>query len=384
MTVRTNRVLMTDGGGGRKTAAKKSFFSGLATTAKAAINAKKASAAKEPVGFMEKTAVSVPKAAATKTAAAAAAQIVPAVKNAAKTAGAAAKTAGEAAKSAGAAAKTTFPAAQSNTAAPTASEPAGGETLRVPTFESLFREMLERYAPETVAFTPIDEDVLRETIVEWLRPAYEQAIERRREQTARGNAELDADAWARGMGASTYVTDVKERALRSESRDVGELESDYASALAGHLYDALKSQQEQQVEVDRFNAEQQNLARERASDAALKLYETYLDAAQAQASSAAPAKSGTGSGGGTAIAKQAQKSVNDAAKAFVKAAKSGNTAQTAGIDLNTAISLIARLTPEERGDLYAGRGAYAQQYREILDGVGSDAFAALMRKYPAA
>ena len=101
----------------------------------------------------------------------------------------------------------------------------GGYSPDIPSFESLFQEMLKYYLPETVEFTPLDESVLSDTIKNWLRPAYEQAIAARRDQTERINAELDADAWSRGMGQSTYLSDVKERQYRGESRDVSALES---------------------------------------------------------------------------------------------------------------------------------------------------------------
>ena len=129
------------------------------------------------------------------------------------------------------------------------------QTTEQPTLESLFSEMLARYMPETVSYTPLDQDAIREMLIEWLRPAYEQAIQSRREQTKRSNAELDADAWARGMGTSTYVTDVKDRAYQNEARDVDALEGNYAATLAGQLYDAMQKQQEQALQVEQFNAE---------------------------------------------------------------------------------------------------------------------------------
>ena len=53
--------------------------------------------------------------------------------------------------------------------------------VQIPSLESLFQQMLTKYLPETVEFTPLREEVLSETIRNWLRPAYEQAIEARRD-----------------------------------------------------------------------------------------------------------------------------------------------------------------------------------------------------------
>ena len=246
----------------------------------------------------------------------------------------------------------------------------GSGSGATPSFESIFEEMLKRYLPETVSFTPLGEDVLRETISNWLRPAYEQAIRSRRERTERQNAELDADAWARGMGASTYVTDVKDRAFRSEAQDVSDLESDYVSALAGQLYDAMRAQQEQKIAVDQFNAEQINHARERAADEAQALYSAYL------------AAGGGGSG----------KGVQQTPGSFLEALLAGidpsqNSApqadDTAKVDYKTAANLLSRLSPEQRARLYAGDGEFARHNAEILAGIGQEAYEQLKKLFPA-
>ena len=237
----------------------------------------------------------------------------------------------------------------------------GGST---PSFETLFSEMLQTYLPETVSFEPLSEDVLRETIANWLRPAYDQAIRSREQRTERANAELDADAWARGMGASTYVTDVKDRAYRSEAQDVSNLESDYASQLAAELYDAMRAQQEQKLEVDRFNAEQINRAREKAAAAAQALYGSYRSSGSRSGSDT------SGEGGNLSIQ-----------DALLSAGQSMNGAE---VDYRTAANLLSRLTPEQRRQLYAGEGAYAAQNAELLHSLGRALYEQLMAMFPAA
>lgn len=256
--------------------------------------------------------------------------------------------------------------------------------VTAPTFESLFADMLSRYLPETVSYTPLNTEEIKSMLVEWLRPAYEQAIHRRREQTDRANAELDADAWARGMGSSTFVTDVKDRAFAREARDVDDLESDYASTLAGHLYDALKSGQEQKFAIDRFNAEQTNEARKAALDAAMTLYRVYQDAAAEEAALAV--RNAKSSGKSTVSA--AQKSAEEAAETYRTQANAAARQQVkqakSTVDLRMATNLIARMTPEQRAALYAGSdSAAAQQRREIIDGIGYSAYSALRQQYPA-
>ena len=244
----------------------------------------------------------------------------------------------------------------------------------IPSFESLFRKMLERYVPETVEFRPVSEDVLRDTISNWLRPAYEQAIQSRRERTERINAELDADAWSRGMGESTYLTDVKERQLRGEAQDVDTIESNYAATLAGELYNAIKSQQEQKIEVDRFNAEQINAAHRHAAEAAEALYQTYLNAAAA--------KTGGSSGSGGTAGKTTGGSGADWSDAFdVKTYLEGRIGKA---DYRTVVNLLSRMTSDERRQLYdRGNASYAKLRAEILNGIGAKKYAELMTQYPA-
>lgn len=252
-----------------------------------------------------------------------------------------------------------------------ASPGTGGSAPVIPSLESLFQEMLHHYVPETVAFTPLDEDVLSETIRNWLRPAYEQAIRSRREQTDRINAELDADAWSRGMGQSTYLTDVKERQYRGEQQDVDTLESDYASELAGHLYDAMKEQQKMKVDVDRFNAEQINHAREQAMDAARALYQAFLSGTGSAGGSHGGASHGAGTSGSTGDSLLSQ-----------LLAGSGNAQKT---DYRTVANMIARMAPAERARLYDRNDPkYLALRSEILWSIGANAFSELMGRFPGA
>ncbi|MBQ1631367.1 MAG: hypothetical protein II049_00935 [Clostridia bacterium] len=242
----------------------------------------------------------------------------------------------------------------------------------IPSLESLFEAMLSHYLPETVEFTPLDEDVLSETIRNWLRPAYEQAIQNRREQTDRINAELDADAWSRGMGQSTYLSDVKERQYRGEQRDVDALESGYASELAGHLYDAMKEQQKMQIDVDRFNAEQINHAREQAMDAAQALYKAFL--------SGAGGGGGGSHGGGSANADESEDTEESLLSLLLAGSENAHKS-----DYRTIANMVARMAPAERARLYnRDDPKYLALRSEILWSIGAGAFSELMGRYPGA
>ena len=268
-------------------------------------------------------------------------------------------------------------ASRSTAAVQTPSEPAASP--KTPTLEQLFSEMLTRYMPETVSYTPMDEETIRSMLIGLLRPAYEQAIANRKQQTARYNAELDADAWARGMGTSTYVTDVKDRAFTREADDVNALESNYAASLASHLYDAMQSQAEEKRQIDQFNADQINRAREQAANAANALYQSYLNAENTVSSKSTASASGKTK----KSAETTQKTADTAQKtAKTETADKQTENKTPAVTLEQSINLIARLSPQSRSDLYNGKGAYAQIHREITDSIGSAAFRKLMQEYP--
>lgn len=252
----------------------------------------------------------------------------------------------------------------------------GGEQTKptIPTIEELFEEMLKKYLPETVEYTPLSEEVLSETIRNWLRPAYEQAIQNRREQTGRINAELDADAWSRGMGQSTYLSDVKARQYRNESSDVDALESNYASTLAGHLYDAIKAQQEKKLEVDEFNAEAINRAREKAMEAARALYQAYLSGAQI---------SSRGRSGGTG-AKGTPGTEKGKGKSILGLVFENLPSDQPKMDYRTATSIVARMSPQERKRLFnLSDPAYRKLRGELVYSLGRDGFNRLKQDYPA-
>ena len=164
-------------------------------------------------------------------------------------------------------------------------------------FETIYQKAKKDYAPRLASFTPLDEGTLVQRIGAALRPMYDKAIAAIFRENRRANAELDADALSRGMGSSTFVTDVKRRQNSAAVDDMMELESDYGAQLADQLYKAMEGERDRQLEVDKFNAQQQSAALEQAFAAAKVLYDAYL---------AAKAVQQTGGGGGGGARKKAQ------------------------------------------------------------------------------
>ena len=167
------------------------------------------------------------------------------------------------------------------------------------TFEAIYQKMREKFAPTPVAYTPVDEQTLAERISKVLRPMYDKAIAALFKGNQRSDAELDADAISRGMGSSTFVTDVKRRQDNVTAEGARDLESDYGAKMADQLYKAMESEREKQLEVEKFNAQQKSAADAQAFEAAKVMYEAYLAAKKRH------------SGGGGGGSRQQQPSSND-------------------------------------------------------------------------
>ena len=161
-------------------------------------------------------------------------------------------------------------------------------------FETIYEKTRKEHVPQQVSYTPLDEKTLAARIGAVLRPVYEKAIAAIFRGNKQADAELDADAISRGMGSSTFVTDVKRRQDNAAADDVRELENDYGAKLADQLNKAMEGERDRLLEVEKFNAQQRNAAMEQAFSAAKTLYDAYLEA---KAAEEATAKAGGGGGG---------------------------------------------------------------------------------------
>lgn len=207
----------------------------------------------------------------------------------------------------------------------------------------LIGQMYDTFATEELTVEEKSEDEMREQIASWLRPAYDQAILNRQAKTVRQNASLDADAIARGMGSSTYVTDVKSRQYDSEASDILGLEADYGAALAKQVSESEQEQNDQILNALEYNAAQRQNAYELAYDAAQMFFTQYL-------------------------------------KTGRKTSASSKAAATSAENVETFLSL---LSGEERGAVYSAATEENARYRaEILASVGYLGYLQLRAKYP--
>jgi len=209
-------------------------------------------------------------------------------------------------------------------------------------------DMYDRFSPEEVSYDAKTEDEVSASIAEWLRPGYDQAIANRKEQTDYYKAELDADAIARGMGASTYVTDVKNRQQNAEASDIASLESDYGSTLAKYVSEGVEQENDRLLEVQEQNAQLRQDAYELAYSAALQLFTYYK-------------KSSSGSSGSSG---------------------KKTTATVTATSAENCDRFLSLLSKEERAEVYTASTAAGKQYRdEILASVGYQGYIQLQGKY---
>ena len=75
-------------------------------------------------------------------------------------------------------------------------------------FNNLYDQVYAKFKP---SYTPQSASALKDSLSRTMRPAYDKQITQRQQAAAANRAAIDADAGARGMGSSTWVTDVKNR-----------------------------------------------------------------------------------------------------------------------------------------------------------------------------
>lgn len=173
----------------------------------------------------------------------------------------------------------------------TATTPAEDPYDKFTTYYNKVYNTLSQQAP-TVEYNMTPEAKLRAGIQNSLLPAYRQAIANRQRQTNVERASIDADAAARGMGSSTWVTDAKTRRADSEADDIATMQGNYMSTLASRLADAIYAEKANKLSADQFNANLKANTLSQALSTALSTYDKF----------GGGATSGGSAGGGSASA----------------------------------------------------------------------------------
>lgn len=172
-----------------------------------------------------------------------------------------------------------------------------GDKDRDSVFAAYFEALKKALAvPEINIETPGKEEV-SDMWSEILRPGVDAAIDRRNRDAKRDMAELDADAVARGMGSSTYVTSVKAREMEEAQDDISDMEAQYGAVLAERIYDTLSQYDQMKYDAQKNNAEATEEAIRTALSMASDWYSQYLSQQSADKKQASGGSSGSSGSG---------------------------------------------------------------------------------------
>lgn len=138
-------------------------------------------------------------------------------------------------------------------------------------YTSALYQSLIKQSPK-VNYTPRSEAQLRDNFEKIYSSGYNTSVNNRKEQTKQNKAAIDADAAARGMGSSTWVTDAKIRQANNQARDIASLTANKDSTVAQQLSSALANQEANKLTADQFNASQQASALSNALSVVSSMY----------------------------------------------------------------------------------------------------------------
>lgn len=113
-----------------------------------------------------------------------------------------------------------------------ASAPSGGS------FEDYYGRLISALHSYGIDMALPTLDELYNQLASFLRPSVDAAIAGRQKYGETVMAELDADAYSRGMGSSSYLSSMKNREYDDIANDIAAMESNYSSTLAEYLYNA--------------------------------------------------------------------------------------------------------------------------------------------------
>ena len=133
-----------------------------------------------------------------------------------------------------------------------------------------------------------------------LRPYLDLSATQREQAAVQSRAELDADAYSRGMGSSTWLTDKKSRESMAAQTDIANMKAQYAASIADSINKSMANYEANKLAVDQANvsnklaADQFNASEE--EKAYTKAYQILMDMWD-KGMFATPSSGGSGSGG---------------------------------------------------------------------------------------
>lgn len=222
-------------------------------------------------------------------------------------------------------------------------------------------------APVTVNAPSYEE--LYELYSAMLRPDTDAAIDARNQAAAANMAELDADAYSRGMGSSTFVTSMHGRELSMASGDIAQLEAQYASTLAAQLMNAMNEYNQMSLQAQMFNAQLDADAKSDAYSAAFNAY-------------------GTGGGrfsgtGGVVFSPSGSLSGSShGSSGSSHGSGSSGSSGSGSMSLASCTSYLNMLSPTDRANFFHSNDPYwAARRNEMISSLGAQEYAYLCSLY---
>lgn len=170
-------------------------------------------------------------------------------------------------------------------------------------FDDYYNRLIAALRSYGVDMTLPTLEELYQQLSSFLRPSVDAAIANRRSYGDTVMAELDADAYSRGMGGSSYLSGMKNREYNAVASDIAAMESNYSASLARYLYNASNELQSIQLRFEQMRREQEyELQRERERrqhEAALQYQRQQHELALARLRAQSSGHSGSGSGSGS-------------------------------------------------------------------------------------
>lgn len=278
--------------------------------------------------------------------------------------------------------QTTLPSATAHYGVQTPEAPQMSEEQDAPhqaeqSGQSPFGELFDGYyqsvygllstAPVTVNAPSYEE--LYELYSAMLRPDTDAAIDARNQAAAANMAELDADAYSRGMGSSTFVTSMHGRELSMASGDIAQLEAQYASTLAAQLMNAMNEYNQMSLQAQMFNAQLDADAKSDAYSAAFNAY-------------------GTGGGrfsgtGGVVFSPSGSLSGSShGSSGSSHGSGSSGSSGSGSMSLASCTSYLNMLSPTDRANFFHSNDPYwAARRNEMISSLGAQEYAYLCSLY---
>lgn len=111
-----------------------------------------------------------------------------------------------------------------------------------------------KITPQQIQIEEQNQEDLARQVSAYLRPYVDNAINARRTQTGRDRAAADVDATSRGMGASTWLSDAKNRMAAAEASDITAMENEYLGNVGQQAFNAYQAYLDRAKEVAMQNA----------------------------------------------------------------------------------------------------------------------------------